>query len=510
MTQNSERKDDPSELRRRAESAFTEQARNAGDVSALSPEDFKDLLHELQVHQIELKMQNEELREKQLALEESREKYLDLYDFAHVGYLTLNEKGLIQDANLTAVRLLGVERQNLTKMFFSQLVSQEFEGAYYSYIRQVLGSNSSQTCEVKLANKDGTHFYAQLETIAVPDENGKHNRCRMILSNITERRNAEKALLEREERYRNILKTMMDGFWLVDTTGRILEVNDSYCNIVGYSHEELLGMNIADLEVVETQEQTAEHFQKIIAEGMDRFETMHRRKDGSTVHMEVSAHLLPSNGGRLFTFLRDITDIKKGEDQLRNAEQRYRRLFEDAPLMYVITRSEEGVPFINDCNDLFLRSLDYARQEVVGKTLANFYSPKSCVDLLDGGGYRRALAGEFVMGERQLLTRSGKLIPTLLYTAPETDSSGLVIGTRAMFVDITEQKKAEEALKESEREFRLLADNTLDVIWQTDLDFRFTSSPEDGSDRHSGWRHSPRLQQRLTGGAGILGNHARR
>lgn len=146
----------------------------------------------------------------------------------------------------------------------------------------------------------------------------------------------------------------------------------------------------------------------------------------------------------------DITKRKQAEEQIRRAERRYRRLFEHAPLMYVITRNEQGVPFISDCNESFLKSLGYLRDDVVGQPLANFYSPTSTADLLEGGGYARALAGEFLIGERQLLRRDGSVIPTLLYTAPEVDTSGQVIGTCAMFVDITEQKKAEEALLRSE------------------------------------------------------------
>ncbi len=141
----------------------------------------------------------------------------------------------------------------------------------------------------------------------------------------------------------------------------------------------------------------------------------------------------------------DITDRKKTEEQLRQSEEKYQKLFQNAPLMYVITRNERGIPFISDCNKLFLRAMGFTRQDVIGKPLAEFYSPESRARLLDGGGYARALTGEYVMGERQLVTRDGRLIQTLLYTMPETDYSGQVVGTRAMFVDITAERKAEEA-----------------------------------------------------------------
>ena len=117
-----------SRLRTRAEETLSRKPSDMEDISALSPEEVQRLVHELRVHQIELEMQNEDLRQAQVKLEELKDRYLDLYDFAPVGYVTLNEKGLILEANLTAVRLLGVERQSLMKMFFSRFVCSRVRG----------------------------------------------------------------------------------------------------------------------------------------------------------------------------------------------------------------------------------------------------------------------------------------------------------------------------------------------------------------------------------------------
>ena len=110
MNKSSGSKNKLSELRQRAEAALAEKAGSASDVSLLSPEDVKELIHELQVHQIELEMQNEELRRAQVALEESRDRYVDLYDYAPVGYFTLDKNALILEANLSGADLLGIER----------------------------------------------------------------------------------------------------------------------------------------------------------------------------------------------------------------------------------------------------------------------------------------------------------------------------------------------------------------------------------------------------------------
>ena len=146
---------------------------------------------------------------------------------------------------------------------------------------------------------------------------------------------------------------------------------------------------------------------------------------------------------------------KRAEKALRRAEERYRGLFEEAPLMYVITRNQGGVPIIADCNQAFLSTLEYTLDEVVGRPLADFYTPESRAALLEGG-YRKALEGSFVTEERRLVTCDGRVIETILSALPETDAQDNVAGTRAMYLDITERKQAEEALRESEERFKCL------------------------------------------------------
>jgi PAS domain S-box-containing protein len=167
MTQDNHSQDKLSELRTQAVAVLLRKELDVPDVSTLSTEKIQELVHELHVHQIELELQNEDLRQAQLKLEELKDNYLDLYDFAPDGYMTLNDKGLILEANLTAVRLLGTDRTSLIKMFLSHFVCQGFVDSYYSYLKQVFQSQSKQTCEIKLTRKDGTIFHAQLESIPV-------------------------------------------------------------------------------------------------------------------------------------------------------------------------------------------------------------------------------------------------------------------------------------------------------------------------------------------------------
>lgn len=140
-----------------------------------------------------------------------------------------------------------------------------------------------------------------------------------MLRDITDRKQAEHALRESEERHRTIIQTAMDGFWQTDLQGRLLRVNAAYCRMSGYTEPELLSRNIADMEAVETPEHISAHIQMILARGEMRFETRHRHKHGSLYDVEVSALY---RNGQIVAFLRDITERKRAEEQNREQNRR--------------------------------------------------------------------------------------------------------------------------------------------------------------------------------------------
>ena len=127
------------------------------------------------------------------------------------------------------------------------------------------------------------------------------------------------------EMYETVIKTTLDGFWVTDTQGHFLAVNDAYCRLVGYGCDELLKKKVQDLEATETSEETAQHVQKVIQQGYDRFETKHRCKDGKIIEVDVSVNFLNYAGGRLFVFLRDMTEQKKMEQELFDSLEESKR-----------------------------------------------------------------------------------------------------------------------------------------------------------------------------------------
>jgi len=187
---------DGAKLRQLAEEALEEAHDDHGDLSWISPKEMTGLIHELRVHQIELKMQNEELRSIQGELEKERNRYSHLYDFAPVGYFTVSEKGIVLEANLTAATLLGMERSALIGSPFSRFVLRKDQDILYFHRKRLLETKKPQSCRLRLVKKGSSEFYANLEWMIVEDGDGGLRQARIVASDITEQKELENKLLQ--------------------------------------------------------------------------------------------------------------------------------------------------------------------------------------------------------------------------------------------------------------------------------------------------------------------------
>ncbi|TSA33963.1 MAG: PAS domain S-box protein [Verrucomicrobiaceae bacterium] len=177
-------------LRQKAEAHFRErEAGSSEQLDGVSQESLRTILHELRVHQIELEMQNEELRTAQGKLDAARSHYFELYDLAPVGYITVSETGLILEANLTATALLGVGQPTLVKQPFSRFILKEDQDIFY-LLKMEPRETFSPTCDLRMLKPDGTAFWAHLKIVSARDENGEP-LCRIVLSDISWRKQAE-------------------------------------------------------------------------------------------------------------------------------------------------------------------------------------------------------------------------------------------------------------------------------------------------------------------------------
>jgi len=189
------------DLRQRAEELLR---RQPDELREMPPEGVQSLIHELQVHQIELELQNDELRRSQEELELARDRYFDLYDLAPVGYFTLSRKGLILAANLAGAALLGVERGSLRDMPFTHFILPADQDSHYLHLRQVLESQTPQSWELRLVKPGGSPFHTHLECSAARDVTGDEH-VRLTVVDISRRVQAEEEL----RRYRDQLEDLV-------------------------------------------------------------------------------------------------------------------------------------------------------------------------------------------------------------------------------------------------------------------------------------------------------------
>jgi len=189
-------------LRLKAEKALYKKSVQEKDMS---PAEMREILHELHVHQIELEMQDKELRSVQANLETSRKKYFDLYDFAPIGYLNLNKKNLVQEANLAAAELLGYERRRLISKGISCFIAPKDEDIFYLYRQKVIQTGLRQPYELTIQKKDGSSFSAHLQGICIQGNADEYQGLRLSLTDISQLKKTEEKL----QKYRDTLEHLV-------------------------------------------------------------------------------------------------------------------------------------------------------------------------------------------------------------------------------------------------------------------------------------------------------------
>ncbi|MFA6216631.1 MAG: PAS domain S-box protein [Candidatus Omnitrophota bacterium] len=304
-------------LRNRAEAEV--KAKSIAIKDTLSPKDMRKVFHELQVHQVELQMQNEELRRTQGELEASQARYFDLYNLAPVGYFTISKQGVILEANLTAAELLGVEKNFLNKKVFPSFLLPEDANLYYLLQKKLFELGQPQSGEFRMLRANALPFWARMDVNCVDDPDGVPV-CHAVVSNITERKRAQDALLASENKYRSIVENINDALYIHDFKGTILDVNENACRMTGYNREELLGASLAKIDSPENTQLMQKHMQRLLNDGKVEFDGQHMRSDGSRVWVTVSAKIVSRlDNGIVQGFVKDITDRKRAEEKIKEA-----------------------------------------------------------------------------------------------------------------------------------------------------------------------------------------------
>jgi PAS domain S-box-containing protein/putative nucleotidyltransferase with HDIG domain len=314
-------------------------------------------------------------------------------------------------------------------------------------------ADSIPQMEHRILYADGTVGYITVRIFIVRDSQGRIVKTYGVDQDITERKQSE-------EEYKTILHTSMDGFTIDDMQGRILEVNDAYCRLTGYSRDELLTMRILDVEAEERGEETAQRLKRIMKVGGDRFETRHRRKDGSTVDVEVSVKYIDAGGGRFFVFARDITERKRAEEALRESEENFRCSLDDSPLGVRIVTLEGKTLYANRAV-LDIYGYDSA-EELRTTSIKNRYTPQSYAEFKTRLENRKGHDDESPEYEISIVRKNGEIRHLQVFR-----KNVLWNGERQFLViyqDITERKQAEEQLRKSLEQLRRAMETTIQVL----------------------------------------------
>jgi PAS domain S-box-containing protein len=311
------------------------------------------------------------------------------------------------------------------------------------------------------------HGYAVLEYRLTPLRvDGTVEGVVSVARDITDHREQQVELKQTNAVLSTLFETLPVGIIAEDENRNALAVNERLFDLfdIPGSPDEVVGADCEQMvqqvsEIFVNPDEFVERLDELVAEREPTDYEELVLDDGRTFERSYRPIEIPRGEGHVWVY-RDITDRKEREWELEaqktnleeltvRLEEQYRNLFEEAPVMAVVTRAEDGEPIIEECNQRFLNTLGYDRSEVIGRDLAELYTPASTEELLDQGGYNRALSGEFVREERELATADGETVETLLRAVPRRDTDDTTTtGTLAMYIDISERKQLE---RETER-----------------------------------------------------------
>jgi len=393
-------------------------------------------------------------------LQRSEEKYRFIYDSSPSFNVIVGEDGVLKDVNQTVLDALGYQKRDvLNKPAIDFVIPKQRQTMQKQFKRTFMGGYPTPV-EVSLYAKDKSlHTVLFTQGQSLKQKVGGELAFIFTGIDITEQKQSE-------QQYETIVRTSMDGFWIMDIKGRFLDVNDTYCQLIGYTRDELLKMKISDIEAKGVSVETKKHINQVIEKGHDRFETKHRCKDGRIIDVEVS---VTHSGGRLVVFARDITERKQMEEELRESENRMNKSQEIAHL------GSWELDLMNNrltWSDEVYRIFGLQPQEF-GATYEAFLravhpDDRAAVDAAYSGSLREGRDTYEI--EHRIVRKDGEVRIVREKCEHIRDESGQIIRSIGMVHDITERKRTEEILHESEEKYRTIVENTTNVIMVTQPD----------------------------------------
>ncbi|MCP4603381.1 MAG: PAS domain S-box protein [Proteobacteria bacterium] len=445
------------------------------DFQDISLEEVRELVHDLQTHQIELETQNKELRLVQDELVKSRNRYSNLYDTAPVGYATLSHEGLILNANLTLSKMLDLERPALTKQPFSAFIIQNDQDILYHHYRKILESKQRNTCRIRMLRRNAEPFWVQMDSILIGADNKSDAQLQTVISDITEQKRAEENLQASEKQRRLILDASVDMIFYVDLEMRIIWSNKEAWKCIDLSSlEELVGSKCHEVYMKTEKPCPYCPCNKSRETGSIEGSIYHQTNFTSIGHSWWENTCVPTldDSGQVIgttVIARNITERKNAEIALRQERDKAQQYLDIAGVILVAINDKGEVALINKKG---CEILDYSEKEIIGKNWFDNFIPKWLKDKLLPVS-DKLLSGELKpveYYENPILTRSGEERIIAWHNSILKDETGKVIGHLSSGEDITERKMAQDALQRSERWLSTTLNSIGDAVITTDMD----------------------------------------
>jgi PAS domain S-box-containing protein len=403
------------------------------------------------------------------ALRDSEARYRMLFEASADGILIADiETKIFKYANPALCRMLGYTEEELRTLGLADIhPKQDLQRVIAEFESQASGDRTL-ALDIPCLRKDGRILYADINTANITIDGRPYNVG--LFRDITERKQAEAALAEETARRRILFEQSPDGIVIIDPqTLRFIEFNIAAHRQLGYSREEFAKLSVTDVEAAETQEETRATIARVIRERRVDFETLQHTKDGEIRNVYVTAQYIDILGHPVFHCIwRDITDRKRAEEALRESETRYRSVLQSATDAIVIV---DGGGIIIGWNSGAERIFGYSYTEAVGQSLTSIVSLYHHDEHTNGMKGLQSEGGQNVIGktvEFKGLRKDKSVFPIELSLSTwETKSEQFFTG---IIRDITERKRVEEALQESELRFRSLYENATIGIYRTTPD----------------------------------------
>ena len=386
---------------------------------------------------------------------ETRQRYVDLVNNLPVAVYrnTPGPEGRFIEMNPAHVAMFEADsKEQLMQCNVSDLY---YNSAQRRAISEKLTRNGFiQNEEILLRTLKGRPMWALVSAVIKKDRDGALF-FDGILQDITELRQAE-------QEYQIILKTSLSGYWAVDPDGRILDVNEAYCRMSGYTREELLTMRVHDIDVLEDAAAAAAHIARIRELRGDRFETRHRTKDGAIIDIDASVNPLEGKSTKICAFFRDITERKRAEAALKASEARYRDLVQSANTIIMRLDLQGQVRFVNSFAQKFF---GYTEEQLLGRSILGTILPEGAsagedlFALLHSSGTH---PNHYLNSEYENLRSDETRVWVAWTSTPVYDEQGRTREVLCVGNDVTEKRRAERII--AEHQIRMVHTSRLSAL----------------------------------------------